>query len=122
VAAVLIANSMSTASGIGKKIRVDLNKTPYMNWSWRVDNKLEGLDERTKAGDDYAARLYVVKSGGPLIWKTKALNYVWSSNQSKEAIWKNAFQPKNAVMLAVRGNADQSGQWVTSIRSTPWQS
>lgn len=114
---VLIANSMSTASGIGKKIRVDLNKTPYMNWSWRVDNKLEGLDERTKAGDDYAARLYVVKSGGPLIWKTKALNYVWSSNQSKEAIWKNAFQPKNAVMLAVRGNADQSGQWVTEKRN-----
>lgn len=114
---VLIADSVSTASGLGKKIRVDLNKTPYMNWSWKVDNKLEGLDETTKAGDDYAARLYVVKSGGPLIWKTKALNYVWSSNQSKEAIWNNAFKPKNAVMLAVRGNADQPGQWVTEKRN-----
>jgi len=114
---VLIADSMATASGLGKKIKVDLKKTPYINWSWKVDNTLKGLDETTKAGDDYVARLYVVKSGGPLLWKTKALNYVWSSNQSQEKIWRNAFQPKNAIMLAVRGNTDQPGQWVTEKRN-----
>lgn len=114
---VLVADSMATASGLGKKIKVDLKKTPYINWSWKIDNTLDGLDETTKAGDDYVARLYVVKSGGPLLWKTKALNYVWSSNQSQEQIWRNAFQPKNAIMLAVRGNKDQPGQWVTEKRN-----
>ncbi len=114
---VLLADSTASASGIGKKIKVDLNKTPYINWSWRVDNTLDGLDETTKAGDDYVARLYVVKSGGPLIWKTKALNYVWSSNQDKEDVWNNAFQPKNAIMLAVRGSEDKPGQWVTEKRN-----
>ncbi len=114
---VLVADSMATASGLGKKIKVDLNKTPYINWSWKVDNTLDGLDETTKAGDDYVARLYVVKSGGALLWKTKALNYVWSSNQSQEDIWRNAFQPKNAIMLAVRGSKDQPGQWVTEKRN-----
>lgn len=114
---VLTANSMGTASGLGKKIKVDLRKTPYINWSWKVDNTLDGLDETTKAGDDYVARLYVVKSGGALLWKTKALNYVWSSNQSQDDIWKNAFQPKNAIMLAVRGSNDQPGQWVTEKRN-----
>ncbi len=113
----LLATSEGSASGMGKKIRVDLNKTPYLNWTWKINNKLDGLDETSKSGDDYVARLYVVKSGGALIWKTKALNYVWSSNQAQGATWKNAYQPKNAAMLAVRGQEDQAGQWVTEKRN-----
>lgn len=113
----LLATSDATASGLGKKIKIDLTKTPYLNWTWKINNTLDGLDETRKSGDDYAARLYVVKSGGPLIWKTKALNYVWSSNQLQGAEWKNAFQPKNAVMLAVRGKEDRAGQWVTEKRN-----
>ena len=114
---VLAANASSSASGLGKKIKVDLSKTPFINWSWRVNGRLDGLDETSKGGDDYVARLYVVKSGGAFIWRTKALNYVWSSNQAKEQIWPNAFQPKNAIMLSVRGQEDQTGQWITEKRN-----
>lgn len=114
---VLLANSRASASGLGKKMRIDLNKTPYLNWSWKVNTTLQGLDETTKAGDDYVARIYVVKSGGALLWKTKALNYVWSGNQERGATWKNAFQPKNAVMLAARGRSDAPGQWITEKRN-----
>lgn len=114
---VLVATASSTASGLGKKIKVDLTKTPFINWSWKINNKLEGLDEKTKSGDDYVARLYVVKSGGAFIWKTKALNYVWSSNQKRDVFWPNAFQPKNAIMLSVRGAEDQAGQWITEKRN-----
>lgn len=108
---VLQANSSGSASGMGRKVRIDLTKTPYVNWSWKVDRRLPRLDETTKAGDDYAARLYVVKSGGALIWNTRALNYVWSGSQSKETSWPNAFKPKNAVMLAARGLEDSTGIW-----------
>lgn len=114
---VLIAKASSSASGLGKKIRVDLNKTPFINWSWKIDNRLDGLDETSKDGDDYVARLYVVKTAGAFIWKTKALNYVWSSNQTKETVWPNAFKPKNAMMLSVRGKEDQAGQWYTEKRN-----
>lgn len=113
----LKAVSDGSASGLGKKIKVDLTKTPYLNWSWKVDGQLSGLDEQSKSGDDYIARLYVVKSGGALIWRTKALNYVWSSNQAKQALWPNAFQPKNAMMIAVRGGDDNTGVWVTEKRN-----
>jgi hypothetical protein len=115
--AALKAQSNGTASGLGKKIKIDLTKTPYLNWSWKVEGQLSGLDEQSKSGDDYIARLYVVKSGGAFIWKTRALNYVWSSNQSRDASWPNAFQPKNAMMLAVRGAEDQTGTWVTEKRN-----
>lgn len=108
---VLQANSEGTASGMGRKMKIDLTKTPYVNWSWKVERGLPQLNETTKAGDDYAARLYVVKSGGALIWNTKALNYVWSGSQPRDTSWPNAFKPKNAIMLAARGTNDSTGEW-----------
>jgi len=114
---ILRATSEGTASGIGRKLKVDLTKTPYVNWSWKIESGLQGLSETTKAGDDYAARLYVVKSGGALLWKTKALNYVWSGSQQRDSDWPNAFQPKNAMMLAARGVQDDTGVWVTEKRN-----
>ncbi len=76
----LYAVSQASASGLFKKIHIDLNKTPYLNWSWKIDRPLKGLNERSKEGDDYAARIYVVKKHALFFWKTRALNYVWSSN------------------------------------------
>lgn len=114
---VLRASSRSSASGLGKKIRIDLTKTPYVNWSWKIDNRISAIDETTRSGDDYPARLYLIKSGGAFVWKTRSLNYVWSSNQQEGEIWPNAFQPKNAIMLAARGVDDEVGEWVTEKRN-----
>lgn len=61
---VLKAVSNQSASGLVRKIKVDLNKTPFMNWSWKVDSILNNVDETKKSGDDYPARVYVVISDG----------------------------------------------------------
>ena len=108
----LSAVSNKGASGLGVRKRIDLTKTPFLNWSWRVDKPLPPLKETTKAGDDYAARLYVIIDGGLFIWKTKALNYVWSSTQAKGSKWNNAFAPRNARMLSVRDRSNGPGQWL----------
>lgn len=114
---VLKATSKNAASGLGRRIKVDLTKTPFLNWSWRVDNKLGPLNEQSKAGDDYAARVYVILDGGLLPWRTKAMNYVWSSNSPRGKSWGNAFLPRNAKMLAVRGSQDKVGGWVREKRN-----
>ncbi len=108
---VLKATSNSSASGLVKKIKVDLNKTPVLNWSWKIDTQLKGLNEQSKAGDDYAARIYVIIDGGLFPWNSKAMNYVWSSNQARGATWGNAFLPKNAKMMAVKGQKGPVGAW-----------
>lgn len=113
---VLQAISNQSASGLFKEVHIDLNKTPYLNWSWSVNSQLKGIDEQTKAGDDYSARLYVVKKHSFLFWKTKALNYVWSSNQKKLTHWDNAFTSQ-AKMLAVRGEEDATGKWYHEKRN-----
>lgn len=110
VTQVLEARSAASASGLYRKIRIDLHQTPYLNWSWKIDHALEGLNERSKQGDDYPARVYVVVSGGILFWKTRALNYVWSSTQPPGAAWPNAYTD-HARMIAVRGMGDDAGHW-----------
>ena len=67
------AISNQSASGLIRKMKVDLTKTPYMNWSWKIDSILNGVDETKKSGDDYAARVYVVISGGVFFWRTRAI-------------------------------------------------
>ena len=113
---VLKATSNHSASGYVKKIKVDLTKTPYLNWHWKIDNILHNVDERTKSGDDYPARVYVVISGGLFFWRTHALNYVWSSNQPVGSHWPNAFTG-NAILIAQESGAEHVGQWVTEKRN-----
>lgn len=111
----LRADSSAAASGLYREIKVDLGKTPVLNWSWKVDHVLVGTDERTRAGDDYPVRVYVVFSGGLYFWRTRAINYVWSNQQPLDSSWPNAFTG-NARMIAVESGASRAGKWVNERR------
>lgn len=112
----LQAISHASASGLYKEQRIDLHKTPYLNWSWRINHHLTGLNEQSKAGDDFSARIYIVVSGGWFFWRTKAINYVWASNTDKGVIWPNAFVGKKAMMVAIRSSKDKSQTWYSEKR------
>ena len=112
----LRASSNSAASGRFKKVHINLKDTPVLHWSWKVDNLLDGVDEQTKSGDDYPARVYVVFSGGLFFWRTRAINYVWSNNQPIGTTWPNAFTG-NAKMIAVESGSEKLGQWVVEQRN-----
>ena len=114
---VLLAESRQSASAMIKKIRIDIRKYPFLIWRWRIENRLQVEDEKVKAGDDYAARIYVIIDGGALIWRTKAVNYVWATNASKGEVWPNAFAGKNAQMMALRNNQDQLSTWYLEKRN-----
>jgi len=114
---VLKAESHSGASGLFKEQRIDLHKTPFLNWRWRINNRLGNLNEQSKSGDDYSARVYVVISGGWTFWKTKAINYVWASSTAKGSVWPNAFAGKNAMMIALRSNNDKPHTWYQEKRN-----
>lgn len=111
----LRAESRAAASGLYKRVRIDLDQTSYLHWSWKIERVVGAVDETVKSGDDYAARVYVVFSGGVFFWNTRALNYVWASRQAPGATWPNAFTA-NAQMLALRSGNGQAGQWVDERR------
>ncbi len=113
---VLRAESDDSASILIKKISVNLKKFPFLNWRWRIENRLPPADETTKLGDDYAARIYVVVDGGILPWRTRSVNYVWANEASKDSVWQNAFTGKNAMMIALRDRQDSRSTWYSEKR------
>lgn len=114
---VLRAVSKDAASGLYKEQRIDLEQTPYLNWSWRITERLHGLNEQSKPGDDYAARVYVIVNGGLAFWRTRAVNYVWAGSSAKENIWPNAFAGDHAMMLALRGPEAPLHTWLQEKRN-----
>jgi hypothetical protein len=106
----LYARSEGTASGLYRETKVDLFVSPVLHWSWRVDRPVDGTNERSRAGDDYAARVYVVFGRGLLPWHMRAINYVWSSREPAGSVWPNAFT-SNAWMIAVRSGSGDTGRW-----------
>jgi hypothetical protein len=112
----LHARSNAAASGLYREMSIELGKTPILNWTWQVGNILAGADERTRAGDDYPARVYVIFSGGMMFWRTRAINYVWSSKRPVDSGWPNAFTG-NAYMIAVESGAERAGRWVEERRN-----
>lgn len=109
------AKSKGTASGYYRTVTVDLTKTPYLNWEWRVENVLSGADERTKEGDDFPVRIYLIESHGLLFWKTRGVGYVWTGKVPEGADWPN---PGRATthLFAVRSGAADAGKWIKEKR------
>lgn len=107
---VLKAVANQSASGLYRRIQVDVEQTPFLNWSWKVDNIYAISNQQIKAGDDYPARVYVVIKTGIFPWQTRAINYVWSSKADTPAYWPNPFTA-NAVMIPLRFAEQGLGQW-----------
>ena len=113
---VLESYSSNSASGLLKKVEIDLRKTPFINWSWKVKDTLATNNERAKSGDDFSARIYVVFSDGSFFWQTKTLNYVWANHADVGYHWPNPYT-KNAQMIAIQTGNDKSDQWQAERRN-----
>ena len=111
---VVKATSRGSASGLIRKIRFDPAKYRYLRWSWKIVHTVKNGDERSKAGDDYAGRVYVVFPGR-FFWQTKAINYIWANKLAKGDSISNPFT-SNAKMQAVESGNEKAGQWLTEER------
>lgn len=111
----LKASAEGTASGLFYKIKYDPQQQPILTWKWKIDNIVEKGDARTKAGDDYAARIYVVFPS-IFFWNTKALNYVWANQLPKNVAVPNSYTA-NAMMIAVESGSTNTGKWLEYRRN-----
>jgi hypothetical protein len=113
---VLKADANATASGLFKKVEIDPRTRQTIQWSWKVNRVLDKGDARTKEGDDYPARIYVVFKGS-VFWKTTGLNYIWANRLPQGDAVPNAYAKKNVIMLAVESGPGKLGQWVSEERN-----
>ena len=108
----LKAEAKGKASGLGKKVKINLIKTPFINITWKVEKNLSGIIENSKKGHDYAARVLVVKKTGVTPLSNKAINYVFSSNNSVGENWPSPYTKKSIDYVLSTTNEHQN-EWVT---------
>jgi hypothetical protein len=112
---VLQGGSRAAASGLVRKLDLDPRTYPVLSWRWKVADTIPQGNEHMKAGDDYAARVYVIFPH----WffpKTRTLNYIWANHLPKGEFLPNAFTG-NAMMVAVESGSEKAGQWLTERRN-----
>ena len=102
----------NAASGLGKEINIDLNKTPYINITWKIEKELSGIEENTKKGHDFAARVFAIKKTGATPLSNRAINYVFSSNKN---IGFNSPSPytKKSIDNVLSSTKKNFNEWVT---------
>ena len=105
-----IANN--AASGLGKEIKINLNKTPYINITWKIEKDLKGINENTKKGHDFAARVFAIKKTGATPLSNRAINYVFSSNSQKDENWPSPYT-KKSIDYVLASTKNNSNEWVT---------
>ena len=108
----LKATADNAASGLGKELKIDLNKTPFINITWKVEKDLSGIKEDTKKGHDFAARVFVIKKTGATPLSNRAINYVFSSNNE---IGFNSPSPytKKSIDSVLSTTKNNLNEWVT---------
>ena len=102
----------NAASGLGKEVKIDLNKTPFINITWKIEKDLPGIKENTKKGHDFAARVFAVKKTGATPLSNRAINYVFSSNNE---IGFNSPSPytKKSIDNVLASTKKNLNEWVT---------
>ena len=108
----LKSEANNAASGLGKEIIIDLNKTPFINITWKIEQDLNGIKENSKKGHVYAARVFVIKKTGATPLSNRAINYVFSSNNDVGLNWPSPYTKKSIdnVLASTKKNMNE---WVT---------
>ena len=94
----------NAASGLGKEINIDLNKTPFINITWKIERDLKG--------HDFAARVFVIKKTGATVLSNRAINYVFSSNNG---VGFNSPSPytKKSIDNVLATTTEHLDKWIT---------
>tara|TARA_Y100000389_G_scaffold150691_1_gene150271 strand:+ start:583 stop:1224 length:642 start_codon:yes stop_codon:yes gene_type:complete len=106
------AEAISAGSGLGKEIQINLNKTPFLNITWKVERDLAGINESSKNGHDYAARVFVIKKTGMTPLSNRALNYVFSSNNEVGDNWRSPYT-KQSIDYILSTTKENMNEWVS---------
>jgi len=131
---VVRAESRAGASGLTRRVSVDLREYPLIEWRWKVSNVIAKGDVRTRAGDDYAARIYITFAYDPdkvsfsrkLRYKAgrllfgdvpiSAITYIWERAVPEGTIVDNAYTDV-VKMIVVESGKGHVGRWMTEERN-----
>lgn len=132
---VLRAESRSSASAIVCRIPFNVYEYPRLRWKWKVMNIYTKGNARTREGDDYPLRIYILFEYDPekasTFDKTKygfarsfygeypphsALNYIWANRENERGILTNPYS-SNTKMIVLQKGKKNLGRWIVEERN-----
>lgn len=106
----------ASASIVTRVDSINIEKTPYLKWKWKVITLPEGADGRVKAKDDQAIGIYV---GSGSLLNNKSISYRWDTDTPKGAEG-NAVYGGGTVKVkwfTLRNKQDGLDKWFTEKRN-----
>lgn len=131
---VVKATSNAAASGLIRKLSVNLNEYPIIHWRWKVNNIINKSDAEHKKGDDYPARIYITFAyeAARVGWLKKlqyklgrklfgdipiaAINYIWETHLPVNTFIDNPYTSLTK-MVVIQSGAEHVGEWVAEQRN-----
>jgi hypothetical protein len=132
---VLHASANVSASGIAQRVAVDLDKTPVVEWRWKIARLIPGADMEQARGEDSPARIVFTFDGDinklPLNERATAtvaknlsgqdlpyatLMYVWANEGAVDRVIRNPHTGRVRMIVVESGPADV-GKWQTYSRN-----
>jgi hypothetical protein len=95
---------------------VDLEKTPFLSWRWRVREFPKGADGRTAKTDDQAIGIY---AGDGSLLNSKSVSYRWDTDTPRGAEGKCSYVggAVKVKWFTLRNREDGVGQWFYESRN-----
>ena len=132
---VLEARAESSVSALAHPLRADPQRTPWLSFRWRTERLIDKSDVRSKAGDDYPARVYVIFDydlarlpfGERMklrmarsIWGDQvpaaAICYIWEARQPIGYAQWSAYTNRLRMIVVESGSA-RLNQWIDIERN-----
>jgi hypothetical protein len=132
---VLRAESRASASAIVYRSPFNVYDYPRLRWKWKVENVYVKGNARTKEGDDYPLRIYVLFEYDPEKASTydkakyglakafygeypphSALNYIWASREDEGGILTSTYA-SNAKMIVLQKGKKNLDRWIVEERN-----
>lgn len=131
---VVKAESDDASSGLIRRIGVDLQEQPVLEFSWKITGMIEGSDVTIEDGDDYPARVYVVfdydldnlstyrRNKLRVIERfygkvpARAITYYHAKNEEVDEVFPNPYTDL-VKMIPVNSGDDDVGEWKSFSRN-----
>lgn len=113
---VLVGTSENAAAGLVHEYRTPEPARATLEWRWRIAHSLSDNDrERTRGGDDYAARVFALFGDEPFERGTRAVSYVWAGQEPPGSRYRNPVISDVATFV-LRSGDGYAGRWMYEQR------